>query len=314
MRITLPTRLAFWRTVTMTGAFAVAIAAPMTAAAPVLQAPPSQSPPSASIRPSVRTAANRVWFQLATLVRRVPDTGVAAGTTLQVVAANGVTLRELIGFAYLTDRGALTRSQVIGAPEWADTQRFDVIVPVPEGSGAGLTYNADGVATGGAGIPALQRLLTDAFGLRVRRDQQNLPGIDLVAIGGAAKPDLKPSTASCVQADPAQRCSFTAGPGFITVRGMTMNHLATQLAWNFPAITRPVRDRTDLAGKYDYTLSFVPAFLTAPNPTAPNVANPVAGIGLTLQQALEERLGLRLTDTSATFDVVVVEGVQPLNR
>ena len=75
-----------------------------------------------------------------------------------------------------------------------------------------------------------------------------------------------------------------------------------------------MRDRTSLAGKYDYTLSFVPAFLTAPNPTAPNVANPVAGIGLTLQQALEERLGLRLTDTSATFDVVVVEGVQPLNR
>lgn len=127
-------------------------------------------------------------------------------------------------------------------------------------------------------------------------------GLDLVVVGGAAKPDLKVSSASCNQEDAAQRCTFVAGPGFITVRGLTMGHLAMQLSWNFPAITVPVRDRTGLRGKYDYTLSFVPAFLTAPNPTAPNVANPSAGTGLSLPYALEERLGVRLMRQSPGND------------
>jgi uncharacterized protein (TIGR03435 family) len=276
------------------------------------QAPPAPAVPPAVIRASTRRAANRTWFQLATLVG---TSGAGApATTIQVVGANGVTLRELIGFAYMNDRGSITRSQIIGAPDWADTQRFDVIVPIPAGSGAGLTYNADQIANGGAAIPILQRLLADHFQLRVRSGESVVPVLDLVVIPGAAKPDLKPSSAACVQADPAQRCSFVAGPGFMTVRGMTMGHLAMQLSWNFPAITVPVRDRTGVAGKFDYALSFVPAFLTAPNPTAPNVANPSAGIGLSLSQALEERLGLRLADATANLHVVIVDSVRPLNQ
>ena len=98
----------------------------------------------------------------------------------------------------------------------------------------------------------------------------------------------------------------------MTVRGMTMGHLAMQLSWNFPAITVPVRDRTRSDGQYDYSLSFVPAFLTAPNPTAPNIPNPSAGTGPSMRQALEERLGLRLMDASGSFDVVIVDGVQML--
>ena len=276
------------------------------------QAAPLPAVPPPVIRPSTRTAANRTWFQLGTIVGTSGTS--AAGTTLQVVGANGVTLRELIGFAYMSDRGSITRSQIIGAPDWADTQRFDVVVPIPAGSGAGLTYNADQIANGGAAIPLLQRLLADHFQLRVRSGTSALPVLDLVVIAGAGKPDLKASSASCTQTDPAQRCSFVAGPGFMTVRGMTMGHLAMQLSWNFPAITVPVRDRTGLAGKFDYSLSFVPAFLTAPNPTAPNVANPSAGTGMSLAQALEERIGLRLMDATANLDVVIIDSVRPLNQ
>ena len=115
------------------------------AAAPAALAPAQASPaqaaqvPSAVIRSSTRTAANRTWFQLTTLVATSSNPIAAPGSTLGVVVANGVTLRELIGFAYMNDRGAVTRSQIIGAPEWADTQRFDIIVPVPAGGQAGLT-------------------------------------------------------------------------------------------------------------------------------------------------------------------------------
>jgi uncharacterized protein (TIGR03435 family) len=234
------------------------------------------------------------------------------GSKLDVLVANGVTLREMIGFAYMNERGSITRSQIIGAPEWADTQRFDVIVPVPAGGGPGLTYNTDQIANGGAVIPALQRLLAERFQLRVHREDKTLSALDLVVIKGAPAPDLKTSTAACVQSDPAQRCTFIAGPGVMTVRGMTMGHLAMQLSWNFPTITIPVRDRTGLTDKYDYSLSFVPAFLTSPNPAAPNIPNPAAGTGPSMPQALEARLGLRLVEVSDTFPAVVVDSVQML--
>jgi uncharacterized protein (TIGR03435 family) len=329
MRNSLSTRLGRWRTTTIASAIAFSVVLPMatgpagdiagiraaaSAALAPAQAPPAPSgqAPAPAIRSSTRTAANRTWFQLATLVATSGNPDAAPGSKLEALAANGVTLRELIGFAYMNDRGSVTRSQIIGAPDWADSQRFDIIVPVPAGGGPGLTYNADQIAIGGAVIPVLQRLLADRFQLRVHREEKTLPALDLVAVKGAAAPDLKPSTASCVQSDPAQRCSFVAGPGFMTVRGMTMGHLAMQLSWNFPVITVPVRDRTGLTDKYDYSLSYVPAFLTAPNPTAPNIPNPAAGTGPSIPQALEARLGLRLMDTSDKFPVVIVDSVQML--
>lgn len=286
--------------VTVTPAMSRVAAAPSQAA----------SGPPASIRPSTRTAANRTWFLPATLVATGSNPNARPGSTVDVVVANGVTLREMIGFAYMNERGAITRSQILGAPSWADTQRFDIVLPGT--AGQGLTYNADQIANGGSALPQLQQLLSERFQLRIRTDQRTLPAMDLVAMSGDPTPDLRRSTASCVQSDPAQSCTFVAGPGFVTVRGMTMGHLAMQLSWNFPAITLPVRDRTGLTGKYDYTLSFVPAFLAAPNPRVPNVANPSAGTGLSLAQALEARLGLRLVEVQDQFDVVIVDAVQPL--
>lgn len=264
------------------------------------------------IRISTKNATNRTWFREATLMRGSPAS-TSPGSHLEVVAAMGVTLREFIGFAYMNQQGALTRAQVVGGPDWMDTQRFDVIVPVPgNNTGAGLMRDEDRIAVGGSIIPALQQLLTEHFQLRVHRENRSLPTFDLIKADAATAPDLKTSTATCNDRDPAQRCEFRAGPGFITVHGMTMRHLAMQLSWNFPALTMPVRDKTGMTGKFDYTLSFVPALLTAPDPTAPNVPNPAAGNGTSLRQALEQRLGLRLVETTGMFDTVVIDDVQML--
>ena len=119
MRNSFSTRLAPTRKATIAGVIAFTVAAPMAtgavggtakdrrdAAASAALAPAQASPvqaaqvPSAVIRSSTRTAANRTWFQLTTLVATSSNPIAAPGSTLGVVAANGVTLRELIGFAY----------------------------------------------------------------------------------------------------------------------------------------------------------------------------------------------------------------------
>src|SRR5689334_4534254 len=91
----------------LAAAIACCVTAPMPAALDEARTP-GQTPPiradaglPGSIRPSTRTAANRTWFQIGTLVATNNNPVAAPGSTLDVMAANGVTLRELMGFAYL---------------------------------------------------------------------------------------------------------------------------------------------------------------------------------------------------------------------
>jgi hypothetical protein len=41
------------------------------------------------------------------------------------------------------------------------------------------------------------------------------------------------------------------------------------------------------------------------------VPNPAVGTGASLQQAPEQRLGLKLVETTDVFDVVLIDSVQP---
>jgi uncharacterized protein (TIGR03435 family) len=193
--------------------------------------------------------------------------------------------------------------------------RYDVILPASSSGGLPLSYDSDGVVSGGSALGVLQRLLAQRFGLVTHRERQSMPVYDLVAPAAAPGPDLKRSQASCEGADPVNRCEFRSGPGFIVVQGRSMRMLATQLAWNFPAVDRPVRDRTGLEGIYDFTISFVPAFLSSPNRAAPNVPNPAAAAGgASLFQTIEGRLGLRLEERVDALDVMVIDSVQPLSN
>ena len=82
----------------LAASLAVALSMPVVAA---VAARPSQLPVSPSIgqiRISNRTASNRMWFQIGSL-RPNNSSAASPGVALEAVAANGVTLREFIGFA-----------------------------------------------------------------------------------------------------------------------------------------------------------------------------------------------------------------------
>jgi uncharacterized protein (TIGR03435 family) len=148
-------------------------------------------------------------------------------------------------------------------------------------------------------------VLADRFQLVVRVAPQSTPVFHLVSLSAAPGVDLRKSLERCDSA--SIPCGFRSGPGFIAGRGVTMEQLASHLASSFPAINRPVRDKTGLSGTFDITMSFTPAFLWSPQTGEPNVANPTAGSGLSLFAALEERLGLRLFEQIETLDVAVVD-------
>jgi uncharacterized protein (TIGR03435 family) len=78
---------------------------------------------------------------------------------------------------------------------------------------------------------------------------------------------------------------------------------------------RPIIDKTNLTGKYDYTLEFV---LTQPSPTSSGAPSTTNGTGVAVAPdasqpgasfpvALEKQLGLKLVPNTGRFDVLVVD-------
>ena len=89
--------------------------------------------------------------------------------------------------------------------------------------------------------------------------------------------------------------------GFISARDIQMDTFAFLL---MREVQRPVIDRTQLRGRYDLDLNFLPD--SGPmmlNGTAINADAP------SLTTAVREQLGLRLDSTREPFDVVVIDRV-----
>jgi len=202
--------------------------------------------------------------------------------------------------------------QLIGAPEWADSARFDI----------SATYSPDPPRSEDDRRAMLRTLLADRFGLKTHRERRDIPIYTLiVARKDRLGPQLVRSTIDCEQWIAEGRPRDGAGspspvaPGgrrpvcrmlttrrFITAGAQTMQELSNVLQ----ALTgRPVADRTGLTGAFDFDLQWTngPVAPAAGAPAPPDDGPSIFG-------ALQEQLGLRLEPGRAPFDVVVVDAVQ----
>jgi len=234
--------------------------------------------------------------------------------------ATNVPLGMLVRFAY-----AVQEFQIVGLPEWKDSERFDINAKaerdVPPGQlGAGGPYQK-----------MLQGLLADRFKLTAHLEKREMPIYALVAARADAKlgPGLRPSTVDCValMADRARQgmppspgvamqCGFRIGPGQMTGGGMPLSQLATSLS-NF--VQRVVVDRTGMAGNFDLDLKYTLDQSIMANALGPAKAGAIAGAPPTdapegsdapgLFTALQEQLGLKLESSRGAVDVLVIEHV-----
>jgi uncharacterized protein (TIGR03435 family) len=84
-----------------------------------------------------------------------------------------------------------------------------------------------------------------------------------------------------------------------------MSNLARSLASESEIAGRPVVDKTDLSGGYDFTLRWTPDDSSPGTaPADPNAQWP------SLFTALEEQLGLKLAPEKQPIDIIVVESVE----
>ncbi len=199
------------------------------------------------------------------------------------------TLVDLIVKAY-----DITADKVLDGPSWLEYDRFDISATIPPKTSA-----ADAKLM-------LQALLTERFSLTVRKDVRPLPSYVLAAPKGKQK--LKEADGSgdtgCRTAldQPRPTDSPGAAPPIPTVtytcRNMTMAAFAEGIrsmpfAQQFIG-TNPVEDKTGIEGKWDFTLKYtLPLF----GPGGDNI---------TLQDAIDKQLGLKLDQETISLPVIVV--------
>jgi uncharacterized protein (TIGR03435 family) len=168
--------------------------------------------------------------------------------------------------------------QVIGAPDWSKSQRFDIEAKAPEG------------ATKEQMKAMLQTLLADRCQLRFHREAREFSVFNLVvAKGGPRLRELKEGQESKCTRDNSEIC------GIRTMQGLA--------DWLTAVTGRPVADHTGIAGNFDVLVTF-DVYEVRNQPAPPGYEKP------TLNSALRDQLGLRLEAAKAPIPVLAIDNLQ----
>lgn len=193
--------------------------------------------------------------------------------------------------------------QVVNAPEWVGSERYDIRAKAP-----------DGVEVFPNMAPLLRSLLKERFGFQAHLEQRDLPIYDLVVARSDRRlgPKVSPASFDCgartTGAPPPtgpsgqELCFITGGPGRITVRGYSMARFGQSLVGQ---VQRMVVDKTGLAGPWNLEVVYAPEQPAALNGAVvpPNLDAP------SLFTALQEQLGLKLESSRGPVAVLVIDQV-----
>jgi uncharacterized protein (TIGR03435 family) len=221
------------------------------------------------------------------------------------------TLRYLVQFAYSSIESQLHDLQIVGGPDWCDTERFDVI--------AKLEGNPPPVAaTANLARVMMRTLLTDRFQLKLRTELRELPVYALVMaraddrLGPGLRRRPESDCIGFVPPSPELRgttplCGFLqGGQGSLSYRGVSISQLTRS---GLLTRDRLVVDQTNLPGIFDIDLTWaVEAGAISPSPNfganIPSTDRP------SIFTAIQEQLGLKLTPTRAPVGVLVIADAQ----
>jgi len=229
-------------------------------------------------------------------------------------SATGATVNSLISMAY-----GVQEYQLVGGPDWMNTDRFDVEAtwkgpsgseekmmtvttdtppppPPPSPSGSAPPPPTISIRLGNGQVRAgVQALLADKFNLKVRRESRDLPVYDLVVASTGAKLTATPSSPLArITPDGHAMINFRVeghdGALEVTAKNASPAVLAALLSEN---LNHKIVDKTGLTGQYDIDFH-VPQGQTSADD---------------ISAALEDQLGLKLEPAQAPVVVLVIEQI-----
>jgi len=218
------------------------------------------------------------------------------------LVATNVALKALLHFAYAPASGVLLDAQIANAPDWANTDRFDVQ--------AKLDSDAHSVPIQQMRL-ALQSLLGDRFQLKVHRENRVLPVYNLVLMKGcptlsADQTPPDPSrgfiqfSSSGEQLAPLPRGAMRIVTG---VSGTKLSGTAIPVSKLLTLMQgqsdRIILDKTEFTALFDINLEFSqPAAISQPGESGfPSLFTAIQDVGMKLESA------------KAPVEVLVIESV-----
>ena len=203
--------------------------------------------------------------------------------------ARNATARELLAFAF-----GVHAVEIAGAPEWCDTEKYDVAAkPAMAGRPTDAQWRS-----------MVQNLLLKRFALAYHRDQREIPVYVLAIAKGGPKLALNDGDYSGAPLLVSHR------HGNLPARNATMSDLA--LVLQIAVLDRPVINRTGLGGKFDFALNWTPdasQYDGVAGQAATNEASATAAAP-DLFTAIQQQLGLKLDAGNAPADVIVIDHIE----
>jgi bla regulator protein BlaR1 len=199
-------------------------------------------------------------------------------------------LKMLIGTAY-----DVRNHQISGGPSWIESAKFEIEAKAENGADFDPRPNG-----GGRVRLMLQSLLEERFKLALHREIKEEQVYELtVAKGG---PKLKEVADPGKGGQQGMRMGRGQLIGMAAPIAILVNVLSQQLG-------RSVIDKTGLAGKYDFTLTYTPdaAQSAAFGPPGPDAPPPPDPNGPSIFTAIQEQLGLKLESAKGPVDVLVID-------
>ena len=254
------------------------------------------------------TAPSTAAFEVASVK---PSPSDARGMMISGPAPQGFRTRNAPLSLIILYAFGIADSQLIDAPSWIRSEKFDIMATYPEGDDRRR-------------VPAMvQALLAERFALKAHTDvrEGSIFALEMVRNDRRPGPKLRPTETDCVafyaalkesgkvnSVGPGDRptCSMVISNNVIRASSRTIDQLASSLG---RLVGRRVENRTGLTGDYDFDLEWTPEAAKAPPPGAGGIPQPSLDDNLSIYTALREQLGLELKSATGPIDVIVIDSV-----
>ena len=236
----------------------------------------------------------------------------------------GTTVRRYIAMAYGVPLPwglpgvELQGSQVVGGPEWIDKDRYDIHGKPPDDLRQAMQKMSPDDREGQTEM--IERsLLAERFHLKVHFETREMPVFELVAAKGGLKiTPVDPPTLAAEAAKPTKPGEMRPGTmnlsvgsnglNILSARATTLDLFVNGIRGQAPELGgRPIINKTGFTGTFDLKdFRFVGLAYTGGLAGSGNTSDPDAP---SVQQALEQQLGLKLVPAKGQVEVVVIDSI-----
>jgi uncharacterized protein (TIGR03435 family) len=236
-------------------------------------------------------------FEVATIKPAGPDDP-KAGRYIRMQSAHRFEVRNYTANGLIAAAYDLNPQAISGGPPWLGSDRYEIRALVP--GDLRPTYDEQ--------MAMLRKLLADRFHLSFHREKKEFSIYELtVAKGG---PKITASTAPFDEASNVTSTLYPASSGGIDhalmpAHNVTMREFASVL--QRAILDRPVVDRTELSGRYDFNLEWTPddsQFGGQLPSGAPDSDRPG------LFTAVQQQLGLRIEAARGPLEALVIDRLE----